>query len=358
MRLRTLAARSAILPALLLAPASVPAGTIHVPTDVATIQAALDGAQVGDEVEIASGVYHEAVNATPAANVVVRAKGNVRIDARGLGTAAFSIVGNDTQLFGLKVTGSDADGFVLGGTNVQLTDCQASGVTGRGFVSQGADVQLTKCRVKKSGQDGLVVQFGSNVTFTDCTVVAAGGAGVNIQGGTDLSVVRGKFVHVKTSGASIAASNVTIDASKFVAPAGDGILEQTGNPLSGNAYTNNHITKAGGGGIELVSAGAVVTANKVTRPGGNGIVINGDLAQVQTNTVTGARGNGVLVSGDNGQYTGNKAIGSRGNGFRLDGAGNFLSQNVGKGSRGFDLRDTSGGANNVRPDNMFKKTGT
>jgi len=357
MRLRALAA-SAILPALLLAPVSVRAGTTHVPADVATIQAALDGAQTGDEVEVASGVYHEAVNASPAANVVVRAKGNVRIDARGLGAAAFSVVGNNTQVFGLRVTGSDADGFVLGGANVQLTDCQASGVTGRGFVSQGTDVQVARCRVKKSGQDALVVQSGSNVTFTDCTVIAAGGAGIDIQGGTDVSVVRGKFVRVKTSGASIAASNVTIDASKFVAPAGDGILEQTGSPLSGNAYTNDHITKAGGGGIELVSAGVVVTANTVARPGGNGIVVNGDLAQVQTNTVTGAGGNGVLVSGDNGQYTGNKALGSKGNGFRLDGTGNVLSQNVGKGSRGLDLRDASGGANTVQPDNMFKHTGT
>jgi putative surface-exposed virulence protein len=357
MRLRTLAALSAILPALLRAPTPARAGTIHVPADVATVQAALTAAQANDQVEIKGGLYREAVAAAVATNVVIRAKGNVRIDATGLAATAFGVTGTNLQVLGLKVVGGDGDGFDVGGTNVQVTGCKASGVSGRGFVSHGTNVQLTKCGVKGCGMDGLVVESGTNVTFTDCKVLHAGAAGIAVTGGLDVSVVRGRIVRASGSGASIAASNVTIDASKFTAPGGAGIREESGAALSGNSYTHNGIGKPGGSGLELRSVGVTVTANKVGKPGGTGFDVASDYAQVQGNTVTGAGGNGVIVNGDNGTYTGNKSLHSGGSGFRLEGAGNVLSQNVGKGSRGFDLLDASGGANTVQSDNVFKKRG-
>jgi hypothetical protein len=80
------------------------AGTLHVPQDFPTIQAALDAAAADDVVLIQGALYAVSVTASLPDNVTIRGKGSVRIDATGLG-AGLTVDGLDLQVIDLKVIG-------------------------------------------------------------------------------------------------------------------------------------------------------------------------------------------------------------------------------------------------------------
>src|SRR5262245_25818126 len=67
---------------LLLAPLAA-AGTLHVPQDFATIQAAVDASVAGDTVVVHKGVYAEAVIVSSKSGLIIKGAGKPLIDATG-----------------------------------------------------------------------------------------------------------------------------------------------------------------------------------------------------------------------------------------------------------------------------------
>ena len=122
--------------------AVVPCGaaTLRVPTDVATIQGAIDEADDGDTVLVAQGVYHELLDFHGKTLSLVSERGPLRttIDGQGAGTIITmqSGEGPDTLVEGFTITGGSTSfgaGMYLLGTaprvrnNIFANNAQGSG---------------------------------------------------------------------------------------------------------------------------------------------------------------------------------------------------------------------------------------
>jgi len=138
---------------------TVAGGTLQVPSDYPTIQAAIDVAVSGvDEIEVAPGTYYEAVNFK---NKAIRLYGRdgpdvTTIDASGLNSSVVTCEngeGANTLLEGFTITGGD---------------CQAGG----GMYNLSSSPTVTNCTFSGNyGRDGggMCNYQGSNPTVTDCT---------------------------------------------------------------------------------------------------------------------------------------------------------------------------------------------
>ncbi len=280
------------------------ADTLDVPGDFPTIQAALDAANVNDIINISGGIYAEAVSAAVPTNCIIQAKGNVRIDATGLGTA-FDVSGTNIQINGIKVIGADADGFVIGGTNVIVSKCKAFDVGHHAFVLASTNLQLLKCQAVRPADDGFHIESGTNVELTSCKVIDASNRGIRVHD---------------------EANNVTVAKVRIVRPDG---------------------------------AGIVVDASSVTIEDswGTGFAVAGNGAVAQDCVVVKAGGTGFEISGNAGTWTANRSTKAGGNGFDLVGMGNTLSLNKATGSGGFDLFESNPGSNTIEDDNIFGTVG-
>jgi len=338
---------------LLAAPAR--ADTIKVPQDFTTIQEALDNAAQDDVVLIKSGLYAESVtaNALPL-NVIIKAAGNVRIDATGLG-AGLTVSGQNLQVIGIKVIGG-TDGIVVGGQNPVLSKCQVSDVTGRGIVIGGLNPSAFKCKVTASGQEGLAIVSASNPDLEKCVVTDSTGPGLSIDEETDNAFIfKCRFVRPGGDGIFIEGPNSFIEGCRVLEAVGRGIVDNTTPLAVGPDLDFNKIVKPGSDGIVCTGAPPSVSDCRITNAVGTGIDITADQAFVLANKVQGAGEDGLHVAGDDGEWTANKCTAAAGNGFLIDGVNNFVSFNKAHGSDGFDLQDNQPG-NNTIEENKFGTT--
>ena len=162
------------------------ADILHVPGDFPTIQAAIDAATNGDEVEVHPGTYNENINLLGKAITVRSADGAgvTTIDASGSGTVVTcdSREGADTVLDGFTITGGDASGgggMRNSGSSPTVTNCTFSGNSadaGAGMYNSNSNPTVTNCIFSGNsassgsgfGGGGMVNFLGSNPTVTNC----------------------------------------------------------------------------------------------------------------------------------------------------------------------------------------------
>jgi hypothetical protein len=334
------------------------ADTLVVPQDFPTIQAALDAAVADDVVLIHGGLYAESPARSLPANVTIKGKGNVRIDAAGLG-AGLTVDGQGLQVIGVKVIGG-TDGMVLGGTQSSATKCSVSDVSDRGFVLNGTQQKLENCKVKDAGGTGIAVLSGAQAVLKKCKVSDAGGSGLTF-GATCVQayVFKLRVLRPGVDGLVNDGGGGVVAGARIVDAAARGIVDNALAPQHGNAYVDCTVVKPGAGG--LISTGNASQLQLggciIQKPGATGIDVAGASARVEHCKVTSAGADGLRIGGTDGTWTSNSSTKAAGNGFVLDGTGNLLSLNVGQGSGGFDLLDNQPGLNIIADDNDFGTIG-
>ncbi|MEE9131661.1 MAG: right-handed parallel beta-helix repeat-containing protein [Phycisphaerales bacterium] len=181
---------------------TVPAAAdiLHVPGDFPTIQAAIDAAVDGDEVEVHPGTYNENIDFLGKAIRVYSTDGPdvTIIDAQQMGTVVicFSAEGPDSVLEGFTITGGNA-GFG-GGMRIiisspTVTNCTFSGNTtttdGGGMYIFNSSPTVTNCtfsgNTATSDGGGMHNNFSvptvTNCTFSGNTADGDGGGMYNFQ---------------------------------------------------------------------------------------------------------------------------------------------------------------------------------
>jgi hypothetical protein len=249
--------------------AAASAGTIVVPTQVLTIQAAVNAAQDGDEIVVLAGIYPEAVILSDKADLVLRAKGNVTIDASAL------------NLEGLRVI--DCSDVVVKGFKI-LAAANKPGV--RTFADQGNE--LRACRVVGGGVIGIDIDEGLRMTIRECRIDDGGGIRAS---GTAIAIVNNKIVRSAQRGIDVAGAAILLQNNTVIEATLDSIRA---NGLDGIQVRNN-VLRDGGGLVLLESAGCLVEGNVIVRATARAIEVADEGAVLVKNTVVEAGAEGIVV---------------------------------------------------------------
>jgi Right handed beta helix region len=165
-RFRALAASAAVALTLgALAPSELHAGTLHVPSEYPTIQAAIDASADGDIVELADGTYtgygNKNIDFRGKAITVRSASGDPNLciidcEREGRGFSFYNDEGADSVLSGLAIRNGDRSdsggGIYIRSSTPTLLNCEVSG-----------------CWSGSRG-GGVYCQTGADATFVNCTV--------------------------------------------------------------------------------------------------------------------------------------------------------------------------------------------
>jgi hypothetical protein len=296
------------------------------------------------------------VAAIVADDVVIKAKGNVQIDATGLGNA-LSLSGANLQVIGIKVIGG-TDGITLVGNGGLLLKCRVSDVTGRGIVLTGLGPTAEKCKVERSGGDGIALTTAFNTTVEKCQVIDGQASGISVAADcTEAFVFKCRVLRPAVDGVVNAGGGTFVEGTRIIDAVGRGIVDEAAPGASPTDFDFNKIIRPGGDGIVCSGPPASVTDNRIVKPGGTGVDISVSTAFVVVNKVATAGGDGLHIAGNEGEWIANRSSGATGNGFVLDGINNTLQLNKGKGSGGFDLLDNQPGNNTITDDNHFGTVG-
>lgn len=174
---------------------SLSAATIQVPSDVRTIQGAVDAASDGDVLIVAAGTWHETINMKGKAIVLKSADGPEAtvLDGRTLpGSIVYCIKGEsrETGIEGFTLRGGTGDFSVHGpgqtvggamyisGSSPRINDCifennNANLQGGAVYSVRDAHPSFTNCIFRKntSEKGGAIFSLLSNCRFTDCTFI-------------------------------------------------------------------------------------------------------------------------------------------------------------------------------------------
>ncbi|MGD8395900.1 MAG: right-handed parallel beta-helix repeat-containing protein [Candidatus Eiseniibacteriota bacterium] len=268
------------------------ASTILVPTDVPTIQGALDIALPGDLVLVEPGAYEE--NLIMVSDVELRAEQGPQvtaIDGRSLGPVITCHQVSGVEVHGFTIRHGWNDAFP-GGAGVSLLDAegvfvdctfvdnQTSGRDGGGISVASASASIVGCRFHDNEADAMAGLDGGGVfawaallLVEDCVIhdnLASEGAGIAITNGTS-AVIDGCLVHhnqatgggIAGGGLIAALSTVTVESSTFVSntTAFDGAcLATAGGSLT---LRRNIVAFSAGNGVDCGSPSIISVCNDV-----------------------------------------------------------------------------------------------
>jgi hypothetical protein len=307
-------------------PTAALAVTRSVPTQHATIQAAIDASADGDRVEVAPGTYNEAIDFT-GKNIQVVGTGGpdvTIIDAQQSTNVVARLTGglDDTALL---------EGFTVRGGRLGLNT--SASVTNAGVIVNG-DATIRRCIIRNNSTDnpigsshraGLILVGGSptidQVTVRDNTVDVGGGgdetaaAGIFVGAGTPTitradihgNVTDGSgFRHLSSAGVFVNAGTVTVSNTlihdNLSDIFGSTTIDGAGMFVNNGAVVADHVTIArnnfffnGGtqvnrsGGVHVRASGSLTLTNSIIkrniRPG-NSTVNNVDVLGAARITAT------------------------------------------------------------------------
>jgi len=399
------ASRATLALALFSASAALPASAVVCvdPDDAScqpTIQAGVNAAAPGEVVEVAAGLYGEAV-VIATQGVTLRGGKGAFIDPSGLGGGAHAITVNaaDVVIEDIAIRNGDHSGIVVngvGGTRIRDVDFHSpddrcidlSGTTPN-VVIEGS--RFRSCRnevVNSDDSDGLQVlgndfegsggvdAVGDDVrvernTFSriDDTCLFIDGDGAVVTGnrltlcadgieidGNDASVTRNTLTNIDFSGIDVVGDDPVIESNPITDTDGDGIEVLCDESCGAARIYRNRLSGIGATGIDATAngSGLRVEANQVSQTEGPGLVLNTIGANVLGNRVSAAGGGGdecIDLDGDSNTVSGNGLASCGADGIQVDGDDNVIEENrvsgtgddgidvVGGGSTGNDVLD-------------------
>ncbi len=289
------------------------AGTLKVPKDFATIQAAVNAAVPGDTIVVSKGTYAPFTVAGTNA-ITVKGKGKPVIDGGGALQAGVAIMAcADIALRGLVVRNAGDRGIeVTGSTTCTISKCRVEDIGGVGINLGGAGHFLEKNKILNTGSEAIniddaalnIVMEKNRMTDTDGAITFRGGGHTASK-----NIVKDS----RNEGFNIVAQNCFIEKNTF-----DGVVDDALDVESDNNFiSSNTIKNVGSNGVEVSPAAGApfpVTSNVFEK-----------------NHVTNAADNGYFI----------------------DTAGNEFTGNTAKLSGNFGLLDEAGAGANVYQDNKF-----
>lgn len=347
--------RVPLLATLLLAAAAgaVRADILRVPQEHATIQAAVDAAQPGDEIRIAKGTYAESVLIAGKSDLLLRG-GGATLDGGG-DDLALTITGSShivvdglrlvstpewpvvdimssTDIAFRRVRFRDCNYGIYGGnvTGLEVDRCRFDDMTGPLLLLENAvDIDFTRSRARNvwavidgsgvsdvlldritaRGIEEVAVDLddADDVIIQDVRLRDAIDHGISIQGDrvtvTDVAVLAGRDLGIDIFGddAVVQRVRIAVEGEEGLGVTGANMLVETVRILrpfggcqfrgTGGTVRDVRVLRPGGFGMILDDfSGGLVEDCRVTRPGEEGFLVRDDCAR------TTLRGNAVLGS--------------------------------------------------------------
>lgn len=248
--------------------ASAAAADIHVPGDAPDIQAAIDLAEHGDQVIVASGVWTGAVDFLGKSIVVVASSGpsDTVIDGAGLPGFVVTIEAADAVLDGFTVTGGkgEAGSFGFPGGGIRIADATVTlsdlivegnrGVLGGAVSAHDSEIIVvdSEFRDNRALQGGAVYAELGTVSiagsaFANNEAVNFGGA-IALIGTADSRIDGGEFIENTASGfggalyanhAAIAIAESLFEGNGRAEPLSDGVSWVVHTGGGGAIYTTS-----------------------------------------------------------------------------------------------------------------------
>ena len=230
-----------------------------------SIQAAIDAASNGDEIEVAPGIYNEAINFNGMAVRLYSSGGQnvTAIDANGAFHAVQCVSGEDpnTIMDGFTITGGNADGGGMYNHNSSptVTNCTFTGNSaeycGGGMYNRGSSPTVTYC------------------TFSDNSAACYGGGMYNRDGSPTVtncifngnSSVYGGGMHNNNSNPTVTNCIFSVNVVTynydpiFHSGCGAGMCNWTSSPTVTDCWFSSNSTENLGGGMYNYSSNPTVT---------------------------------------------------------------------------------------------------
>jgi nitrous oxidase accessory protein NosD len=394
---------------LVLAPLAA-AGTIRVPKDQPTIQAAIDAAVEGDTILVAKGDYAETPVIDGRSGLLLRGSGHPRLAVGDAPSHDNGITVSDST--GISVIGFDVDGaanagiLVSNSTEVLVQRCRVEGAfsgtwsTGAYQVAGGSHVTLDRNRVDGHVIIGIRFFGEGGPEAADCTVtknvvhtvwhaaIEVRGSGHHVERNTlsdadvgifldasDTTLLRNKVhdvdtgldvfggsgghlernsvhgagsfgIHVEAGASDTTLLHDTVTASGSVAA-----LLVEGSGLSSS---EDRITKAKADGVQVMGSNCSFTDLRVSKPAGLGVSLVGGGHVLTDVRVTSPGVDGLEVTGDGNALNGCRAVHAAVQGFNVSGNDNSLQGCTSLDAASYDL--ATSGLNNTFTDCKFKTT--
>lgn len=366
----------AALAVLLAAGVASAATTRKVPSQYATIQAAVDDADPGDTILVskradgkpwdervicdkslkfvgkkviwdghdAEGGYGQCLTVDNAATLTgVVVQGFVFRN----GDTPLYVHGDGTLVQSCTFRGSYETALALAGENVRVTKCtfrgnyRAAQVSGGGatldrnvlsshanggFVVYGSGATMTRNRCADSGEDNALYAGGG--TTVSGNIVTGGIRGIQVTG--DSSLVEGNRISRvagESTGIACYGRGNTVRGNSVVQADGDAILVDglEGSAEAQNDVEGNLVRSARGYGIRVHNWATLVKGNTVASTGASGIHVTRDVATsgmvVLSNDVSGAGDTGIYAQGGGMFVVGNTVRGTSNAGIQIAGGG-------------------------------------
>ena len=263
--------------------------TIKVPTDRATIQAALDAASDGDTITVAPGTYQETIDF----------KGKA-VTLQSSGGPDLTIIDGNRQASVVSFTASEWNTSVLRGFTLRNGQ-PAPGVNG---LQNGGGIYLSGAAPTLAGNK-IVGNFacnGGGIYALGSPIIRDNLISGNFQA-TSCGDASGGGIYLQGDSAQIVGNTIVNNAMSYGTGGGISVSGTGANLIQGNTISHNGGAAVSGGGISAVdSSGSLIVQNLVT---GNSASIGGGLSlnrgiTLTNNTVAdnaAPNGSGVYVSG-------------------------------------------------------------
>ncbi len=328
-------------------------GTLKVPKDHPTIQAAVDASAPGDVVLVSAGVYEENVLIDVAHGVItIKGKGRVVVDARPQGQTAtgpaFKILANDITLIGLEMrhangAGEDAAGVNCSTAGLTMRDCVVRHSNGRAVYANGDDCTIIDCAFL--GNNGGLRINGARASVRDVLIQNDGDRGIVVNG-DDASVVRCRLATLEDGrGVEINGENARVENCTVTNTDNEGIRVNGSNFLIKKCRLKDIGENADGIEIANAATSGRIESCTVEDACDSGMRIDGSGVTVRFVSVThcGAEDEpGVRLVGNGNMLDRVTVRGCQGDGFRMEGNGNQLTDCVAvdNGEDGFQIGAT------------------
>lgn len=253
------------------------ADTLHVPSEFATIQAAIDAAKGGDLILVAPGTYGEAINLLGKAIELRSELGSVVtvIDGKSLGSSVITCVSGESA-------DTVIDGFTIRGGTGTFLDPPFEGFSGGGMLNIDSSPAVQNCHFSDNSatRGGAMANIASSPIVSMCvfdenTALSRGGAIYNAgANGTDSNPMFSECMFANNASAVIGGAmfNTGVDgnvgnpiliACTFVrnhsADRGGAVYANGGNADYVNCVFDANASGIHGGGIYNLGASPTVT---------------------------------------------------------------------------------------------------
>jgi len=316
------------------------AGTINVPDDYSTIQAAIDAASLGDTVFVRTGTYVENVVVNKNVSLVGENVATTIIDGGGSGTVV-NITANGVQVTSFTIRNSGPKGWVNAGIRLEgASYCSIYGNnitanTGYGiWLSYSSDYNnIYGNNITANDLDGIYLSFSRQNNIYE-NEIKNNRYGVGLSSSSNYNSISGNIMTGNGRGFFVSSSNYNNISGNTITNSVDGIRLEgsssnsinrnniTANDLDGiglyiysdaNSIYENEI-KNNSYGIRLSSSNNVYK-NTITNSE-CGISIGGSSNNVYENTITNSV-DGIRLEGPNNRIYGNDVLANTGYGIYL-----------------------------------------